>query len=103
VTGDIPPPAVVLVGHKCDLVAQRAVSEEEARQLATNLGMVAFVETSTRPNLNVEVAFQELAGGIHRALGQGEGTVQRGCGGIRLIPTHTPTRTPTQGETPQRC
>ncbi|NXG64371.1 RAB42 protein, partial [Hemiprocne comata] len=54
------PPACVLVGHKCDLVAERAVSAEEAERLATTLGMT-FVETSARGNLNVELAFQMLA------------------------------------------
>ncbi|NWU41137.1 RAB42 protein, partial [Hylia prasina] len=47
------PPAFVLVGQKCDLVAERAVSAEEAGHLATNLGM-AFVETSAHSNFNVE-------------------------------------------------
>ncbi|NXL00984.1 RAB42 protein, partial [Mesembrinibis cayennensis] len=55
------PPAFVLVGHKCDLAAERAVSAEEAGHLAATLGM-AFVETSARGNLNVELAFQTLAG-----------------------------------------
>ncbi|NWX62108.1 RAB42 protein, partial [Promerops cafer] len=55
------PPAFVLVGHKCDLVAERAMSAEEAGQLATTLGM-AFVETSAHSNLSVELAFQTLAG-----------------------------------------
>lgn len=63
-------PAFVLVGHKCDLVAERAVSAEEAGHLATTLGM-AFVETSALSNLNVELAFQTLAGGIQQALGRG--------------------------------
>ncbi|NXM65364.1 RAB42 protein, partial [Serilophus lunatus] len=51
------PPAFLLVGHKCDLLAERAVSAEEAGHLAHSLGM-AFVETSARSNLNVELAFQ---------------------------------------------
>ncbi|NWX52494.1 RAB42 protein, partial [Steatornis caripensis] len=55
------PPAFVLVGHKCDLAAERAVSAEEAGHLATTLGM-AFVETSACSNLNVELAFQTLVG-----------------------------------------
>ncbi|NWI64302.1 RAB42 protein, partial [Todus mexicanus] len=59
--GERPPPAFVLVGHKSDLVAERAVSAEEAGLLAATLGM-AFVETSARGNLNVELAFQLLAG-----------------------------------------
>uniref|UniRef100_A0A674HBF5 RAB42, member RAS onco family n=1 Tax=Taeniopygia guttata TaxID=59729 RepID=A0A674HBF5_TAEGU len=59
-----PVPAFVLVGHKCDLVAERAMSAEEAGHLTTTLGM-AFVETLALSNLNVELAFQTLAGGIH--------------------------------------
>ncbi|NXV78787.1 RAB42 protein, partial [Atlantisia rogersi] len=55
------PPVFVLVGHKCDLAAERAVSVEEARHLAATLGM-AFVETSAHSNINVELAFQTLAG-----------------------------------------
>ncbi|NXI03444.1 RAB42 protein, partial [Pachycephala philippinensis] len=55
------PPVFVLVGHKCDLVAERAVSAEEAGHLAATLGM-AFVETSACSNLNVDLAFQTLAG-----------------------------------------
>ncbi|NWR63221.1 RAB42 protein, partial [Bucorvus abyssinicus] len=54
------PPAFVLVGHKCDLAAERAVSAEEAGHLAATLGM-AFVETSAHGNLNVDLAFQTLA------------------------------------------
>ncbi|NXP45892.1 RAB42 protein, partial [Heliornis fulica] len=74
----------VLVGHKCDLVAERAVSAEEAGHLAATLGM-AFVETSARSNLNVELAFQTLAGGIQQALEPGRLTPHQGCGAIRLI------------------
>ncbi|NXR15372.1 RAB42 protein, partial [Semnornis frantzii] len=54
-------PAFVLVGHKSDLAAERAVSAEEAEHLAATLGMT-FVETSSRTNFNVELAFQMLAG-----------------------------------------
>ncbi|XP_054079426.1 LOW QUALITY PROTEIN: ras-related protein Rab-42-like [Rissa tridactyla] len=97
------PPAFVLVGHKCDLVAQRAVSAEEAGHLAASLGMVAFVETSARGNLNVELAFQTLAGGIQQALGRGGVTPHRGCGGIRLIPSRSRPRPPARGEPRQRC
>lgn len=64
------PSVFVPVGHKCDLAAERVVSAEEAGDLAATLGM-AFVETSARGNLNVELAFQTLAGDIQRALGQG--------------------------------
>ncbi|NWW89172.1 RAB42 protein, partial [Rhynochetos jubatus] len=96
------PPAFVLVGHKCDLAAERAVSVEEAARLAATLGM-AFVETSARTNLNVDLAFQTLAGGIQRALGSGTLTPHRGCGGIRLIPDPSRRRPPARGEPRERC
>ncbi|XP_075578141.1 ras-related protein Rab-42-like [Pelecanus crispus] len=96
------PPAFVLVGHKCDLAAERAVSAEEAGRLAATLGM-AFVETSARGNLNVELAFQTLAGGIQRALGRGALAPHRGCGGVRLIPSQSRRRPPAQGEPRERC
>ncbi|NXC33871.1 RAB42 protein, partial [Campylorhamphus procurvoides] len=82
VLGHGDPPAFLLVGHKCDLEAERAVSAEEAGHLAASLGM-DFVETSARSNLNVEMAFQMLAGSIQRALGQGGRAPHQGCGGIR--------------------
>ncbi|NXF35023.1 RAB42 protein, partial [Nyctibius bracteatus] len=96
------PPAFVLVGHKCDLAAERAVSAEEAGHLAATLGM-AFVETSARSNLNVELAFQTLAGGIQRALGQEGLALHRGCDGVRLIPSQSHRRPPAPGEPRERC
>ncbi|NXX84126.1 RAB42 protein, partial [Urocolius indicus] len=95
--GDRDPPTFLLVGHKCDLVAQRAVSAEEAEALAASLGM-AFVETSARTNLNVELAFQMLAGSIQQALARGALSPPHGCGGIRLIPSHSHGRAPVQGQ-----
>ncbi|NXI52551.1 RAB42 protein, partial [Chloroceryle aenea] len=93
----------VLVGHKCDLVGERAVSAEEAGHLATTLGM-AFVETSARSNLNVELAFQMLARGIQRAMeDQGGLAPHRGCDGIRLIPSQSRCRTLARGESQERC
>ncbi|XP_050765655.1 LOW QUALITY PROTEIN: ras-related protein Rab-42 [Gymnogyps californianus] len=96
------PPAFVLVGHKCDLAAERAVSAEEAGHLAATLGM-AFVETSARGNLNVELAFQTLARGIQRALGRGGLSPHRRCGGIRLIPGQSRRQPPARGEPGERC
>ncbi|NXK90881.1 RAB42 protein, partial [Formicarius rufipectus] len=96
------PPAFVLVGHKCDLEAERAVSAEEAEHLAASLGM-AFVETSARSNFNVDLAFQTLAGAIQRALAQGVLAPQRGCDGIRLIPRRSPRQPPARGKPRQRC
>uniref|UniRef100_A0A8B9DA72 RAB42, member RAS oncogene family n=1 Tax=Anser cygnoides TaxID=8845 RepID=A0A8B9DA72_ANSCY len=94
--------AFVLVGHKSDLAAERAVSAEEAGRLAASLGM-AFVETSARSNLNVELAFETLAGGILRALGRGALAPPRGCGAVRLIPSPSRPRPPARGEPQGRC
>ncbi|XP_028941173.1 LOW QUALITY PROTEIN: ras-related protein Rab-42-like [Antrostomus carolinensis] len=96
------PPTFVLVGHKSDLAADRAVSAEEAGQLAATLGM-AFVETSAHSNLNVELAFQMLAGGIQRALGQGKLVPHQGCDGVRLIPSQSHRQPPARGEPRERC
>ncbi|KAL3308246.1 Ras- protein Rab-3 [Cichlidogyrus casuarinus] len=50
---------VVLVGNKCDLAAERAVSMERGRQLATHLGL-EFFETSAKENINVKGVFERL-------------------------------------------
>ncbi|KFP85168.1 Putative Ras-related protein Rab-42, partial [Acanthisitta chloris] len=92
----------ILVGHKCDLGAERAVSAEEAEHLAATLGM-AFVETSAHSNLNVELCFQMLLGGIQQALGQGVLTPHQGCGGVRLIPSQSHCQPPARGEPRERC
>lgn len=43
----------LLVGHKCDLEAQRQVTQQEAEKLAGAFGM-RYVETSARESINVE-------------------------------------------------
>lgn len=43
----------LLVGHKCDLEAQRQVTQQEAEKLAGAFGM-RYVETSARDAINVE-------------------------------------------------
>lgn len=43
----------LLVGHKCDLEAQRQVTQQEAEKLAGAYGM-KYVETSARDAINVE-------------------------------------------------
>jgi Ras-related protein Rab-8A len=50
----------ILIGNKSDWTDKRAVSEEEGRELAEELG-VKFIETSAKINEGVEEAFFTLA------------------------------------------
>jgi Ras-related protein Rab-8A len=50
----------VLIGNKSDWTDKRAVTEEEGRELAEELG-VKFIETSAKINEGVEEAFFTLA------------------------------------------
>ncbi|CAF0712502.1 unnamed protein product [Adineta steineri] len=50
---------VVLVGNKCDLEQDRAVSLERGQRLADQLGL-EFFETSAKENVNVKVVFERL-------------------------------------------
>ncbi|KAM9817180.1 ras-related protein Rab-27A [Neosynchiropus ocellatus] len=52
-------PDVVLCGNKCDLLDQRAISEEEARELAEKYG-VPYFETSAANGQNVNEAVDVL-------------------------------------------
>uniref|UniRef100_A0A4W3H2R5 RAB39B, member RAS oncogene family a n=1 Tax=Callorhinchus milii TaxID=7868 RepID=A0A4W3H2R5_CALMI len=65
----------VLVGHKCDLAAQRHVSREEAEKLAAAYHM-KYIETSARDSINVEQAFTELTRDIYELVRRGEITMQ---------------------------
>ncbi|WFD30304.1 GTP-binding protein [Malassezia sp. CBS 17886] len=53
----------ILVGNKCDWEEKRAVSREQAEELANELG-VTYVETSAKTNTNVDEAFFVLAGQV---------------------------------------
>lgn len=52
---------LLLVGHKCDLEAQRQVSQHEAEKLAGAYGM-RYVETSARDAINVEKVWTFVPG-----------------------------------------
>lgn len=49
----------MLVGNKCDLTENRAVSKEEAEDYATKFGM-NYIETSAKTSSNVDEAFSQL-------------------------------------------
>ena len=51
--------ATLLIGNKCDLVEERAVTREEAEQLAADNNMQYF-ETSARGSINVSEAFVQM-------------------------------------------
>ncbi|RLN47127.1 hypothetical protein BBJ29_008461 [Phytophthora kernoviae] len=56
-----------LVGNKCDIPDEaRTVTAEEARQFAAAHHM-AYIETSAKTGLNVDMAFHDLMSAIHRA------------------------------------
>ncbi|XP_077445525.1 ras-related protein Rab-39B isoform X2 [Stigmatopora argus] len=77
----------LLVGHKCDLEAQRQVSRQEAERLAGAYGM-RYVETSARDAVNVERAFTELTKDIFALVRSGDIAVQEGWEGVKsgLVP-----------------
>jgi Ras-related protein Rab-8A len=50
----------ILVGNKSDWTDKRAITEEEGRELAQELG-IKFIETSAKINEGVEEAFFTLA------------------------------------------
>ena len=50
----------ILIGNKSDWTDKRAVTEEQGRELADELG-IKFMETSAKVNEGVEEAFFSLA------------------------------------------
>jgi len=57
----------LLVGNKCDLVSERKVSSDDAREFADQLNLV-FLETSAKDSTNVEEAFSKMARSIKEKL-----------------------------------
>jgi len=50
----------ILVGNKCDLVSERIVSYDDAKELADELGLM-FLETSAKDSTNVNMVFEQMA------------------------------------------
>ena len=59
----------VLVGNKCDLTQQRAVTEEDARQLADQLG-IHYFETSAKDSTNVKDVVEFLVDAISEKMAE---------------------------------
>lgn len=62
----------LLVGHKCDLAVGRQVRKSEGEALAKQLNMVAYLEVSTKENINVSEAFETLTRGIYNFFKEGK-------------------------------
>ncbi|XP_075958503.1 ras-related protein Rab-39B-like [Anarhichas minor] len=77
----------LLVGHKCDLEAQRQVTQQEAEKLAGAFGL-RYVETSARESINVEKAFVDLTKDIFELVRSGDIKIQDGWEGVKsgLVP-----------------
>lgn len=56
---------VIVVGNKCDLEVERAVSQQEGRELAQHFNC-KFIETSAKSRVNVDEAFYNLVREIRR-------------------------------------
>jgi len=56
---------VIVVGNKCDLDIDRAVSQQEGRDLASHFSC-RFIETSAKAKINVDEAFYNLVREIRR-------------------------------------
>ena len=59
---DIP---ILLIGNKCDLESQRAVTTNEAIELANQLGC-EYLEASAKTRINVDETFYEIVREIRR-------------------------------------
>jgi len=51
----------VLIGNKCDKVAERKVEEFEVKQYCKTKSNMSYFETSCKDNINVDTAFEEVA------------------------------------------
>ena len=60
----------LLIGNKSDLKGQRAVTLDEAENLAKSIGASDYVETSAKQNKNVNLAFERLVHQILRKQGE---------------------------------
>nr|VZI01355.1 unnamed protein product [Spirometra erinaceieuropaei] len=76
---------IMLIGNKCDLEVQRAVSTEEGQAFARENGLL-FIETSARMAINIEKAFLQTAEEIYSRIQQGILDVNNKDSGIRLGP-----------------
>ena len=51
----------ILIGNKCDKLAERKVEEFEVKQYCKTKSNMSYFETSCKDNINVDTAFEEIA------------------------------------------
>jgi Ras-related protein Rab-1A len=82
----------LLVGNKCDRTADRVVTEEQAKEFASELG-IPYIETSAKSAKNVEEAFLTMAGQLIKQkatlAASGKGTAESSKGGIDINKPYT--------------
>jgi Ras-related protein Rab-8A len=76
-----------LVGNKCDMQNDRAVSWEEGQELAERYGMI-FMETSAKANINVDEVFTGLAKACISQKEQASVTGNEACSGDKSLPVN---------------
>ena len=60
---------MILVGNKCDLTESRAVTTEDANEIAESLG-IKYFETSAKDNINVKQTFDALVDEISEKMAE---------------------------------
>eukprot|EP01087_Luapelamoeba_hula_P018571 TRINITY_DN59_c0_g1_i1.p1 TRINITY_DN59_c0_g1~~TRINITY_DN59_c0_g1_i1.p1 ORF type:complete len:188 (+),score=36.32 TRINITY_DN59_c0_g1_i1:95-658(+) len=60
---------MVLVGNKCDLAEQRAISQDQGQSLASRFGSCSFLESSAKAKTNVDQIFFDLIRQINAGKG----------------------------------
>ena len=60
---------IILVGNKCDLTESRAITMEEANEIAESLG-VQYFETSAKDNINIKQTFDALVDEISEKMAE---------------------------------
>lgn len=83
----------LLVGNKCDRIADKVVTAEQAKEFSDDLG-IPFLETSAKSAKNVEEAFLTMAGELikQREARGGNGTEGAAKGSIELGGSKTSSR-----------
>ena len=67
---------IVLFGNKCDLIEERKVTNEEAKEFANNNEIIYF-ETSAKDNINIKEGFEKISEDAYsKALAEEEAKIE---------------------------